>query len=102
MPNAPKQIVEQLGIEGTNLSLTNLQFNDFPAEAQVVAKGTPIFPRLDVKAEVEFIKSKMTANEKKKGRKAMAEAKKKPKKQHKKRKQMAKSQFGLMSLTKLN
>ena len=77
MPNAPKQIVEQLGIEGTDLSLTDLQFNDFPAEAQVVAKGTPIFPRLDVKAEVEFIKSKMTANEKKKGRKAMAEAKEK-------------------------
>ena len=77
MPNAPKQIVEQLGIEGTDLSLTNLQFNDFPAEAQVVAKGTPIFPRLDVKAEVEFIKSKMTANEKKKRRKAMAEAKEK-------------------------
>lgn len=77
MPNAPKQIVEQLGIEGTDLSLTNLQFNDFPAEAQVVAKGTPIFPRLDVKAEVEFIKNKMTANEKKKGRKAMAEAKEK-------------------------
>lgn len=77
MLNAPKQIVEQLGIEGTDLSLTNLQFNDFPAEAQVVAKGTPIFPRLDVKAEVEFIKSKMTANEKKKGRKAMAEAKEK-------------------------
>ncbi|AWD61609.1 methionine--tRNA ligase [Limosilactobacillus reuteri] len=77
MPNAPKQIVEQLGIEGTDLSLTDLQFNDFPAETQVVAKGTPIFPRLDVKAEVEFIKSKMTANEKKKGRKAMAEAKEK-------------------------
>ena len=77
MPHAPKQIVEQLGIEGTDLSLTDLQFNDFPAEAQVVAKGTPIFPRLDVKAEVEFIKSKMTANEKKKGRKAMAEAKEK-------------------------
>ena len=77
MPHAPKQIIEQLGIEGTNLSLTDLQFNDFPAEAQVVAKGTPIFPRLDVKAEVEFIKSKMTANEKKKGRKAMAEAKEK-------------------------
>ena len=77
MPNAPKQIVEQLGIEETNLSLTDLQFNDFPAEAQVVAKGTPIFPRLDVKAEVEFIKSKMTANEKKKGRKVMAEAKEK-------------------------
>lgn len=80
MPNAPKQIVEQLGIEGTDLSLTDLQFADFPVEAQVVAKGTPIFPRLDVQTEVEFIKSKMTVNEKKKGRKAMAEAKEKAQK----------------------
>lgn len=77
MPNAPKEIVKQLGLEGTDLGLTNLQFNDFPATAQVVAKGTPIFPRLDVKQEVEFIKGKMTANEKKKGRKAMAEEKQK-------------------------
>lgn len=76
MPHAPQEIVKQLGIEGTDLTLVDLEFDDFPEEAQVVKKGTPIFPRLDVKQEVEFIKGQMTANDKKKGRKAMAEAKK--------------------------
>lgn len=76
MTHAPKEIVTQLGLEGTNLELTDLQFNDFPETAQVVAKGTPIFPRLDVKEEVEFIKSQMSANQKQKGRKAMEQAKK--------------------------
>lgn len=76
MTHAPKEIVEQLGIQGTNLDLVDLQFNDFPASAQVVAKGTPIFPRLDVKKEVAFIKSQMSANQKQKGRKAMENAKK--------------------------
>ena len=76
MTHAPKEIVTKLGLEGTNLELTDLQFNDFPETAQVVAKGTPIFPRLDVKEEVEFIKSQMSANQKQKGRKAMEQAKK--------------------------
>lgn len=76
MTHAPKEIVTQLGLEGTKLELTDLQFNDFPETAQVVAKGTPIFPRLDVKEEVEFIKSQMSANQKQKGRKAMEQAKK--------------------------
>lgn len=76
MPDAPKEICRQLGLPEEAISLTDLSFNDFPASSQVVAKGTPIFPRLDVNAEVEFIKSKMSANQKKKGRKAMAEAKK--------------------------
>lgn len=76
MTHAPKEIVTQLGLEGTNLELTDLQFNDFPETAQVVAKGTPIFPRLDVKEEVEFIKSQMSANQKQKGRKVMEQAKK--------------------------
>ena len=76
MTHAPKEIVEQLGLQGTNLDLTNLQFDDFPETAQVVAKGTPIFPRLDVKEEVKFIKSQMSANQKQKGRKAMEQAKK--------------------------
>ena len=76
MTHAPKEIVTQLGLEGTNLELTDLQFNDFPETAQVVAKGTPIFPRLDIKEEVEFIKSQMSANQKQKGRKAMEQAKK--------------------------
>ncbi len=76
MTHAPKEIITQLGLEGTNLDLTTLQFDDFPETAQVVAKGTPIFPRLDVKEEVEFIKSQMSANQKQKGRKAMEQAKK--------------------------
>ncbi len=63
MTHAPKEIITQLGLEGTNLDLTTLQFDDFPATAQVVAKGTPIFPRFDVKAEVKFIKSQMSANQ---------------------------------------
>lgn len=75
MPNAPRQILTQLGLEETELTLNDLDFDDFPATAQVVAKGTPIFPRLDVPAEVQFIKSQMTANTKQKGRKAMEEAK---------------------------
>ncbi|MBB1086607.1 methionine--tRNA ligase [Limosilactobacillus fastidiosus] len=76
MTHAPKEIITQLGLESTNLDLAELQFNDFPENAQVVAKGTPIFPRLDVKEEVEFIKSQMSANQKQKGRKAMEQAKK--------------------------
>lgn len=77
MPDAPKEICRQLGLSEEPIALTSLAFNDFPATAQVVKKGTPIFPRRDVKEEVEFIKSKMTTNEKKKGRKAMEEAKQK-------------------------
>ncbi|QGF39845.1 methionine--tRNA ligase [Limosilactobacillus gastricus] len=75
MPNAPREILNQLGLAETTLTLNDLSFDDFPATAQVVAKGTPIFPRLDVPAEVKFIKSQMTANTKQKGRKAMEEAK---------------------------
>ena len=75
MPNAPREILSQLGLAETTLTLNDLSFDDFPATAQVVAKGTPIFPRLDVPAEVKFIKSQMTANTKQKGRKAMEEAK---------------------------
>ncbi|EHS87257.1 Methionyl-tRNA synthase [Limosilactobacillus gastricus PS3] len=75
MPNAPREILSQLGLAETTLTLNDLSFDDFPATAQVAAKGTPIFPRLDVPAEVKFIKSQMTANTKQKGRKAMEEAK---------------------------
>ena len=76
MPDAPKEICRQLGLPEEAIELTTVEFNDFPASTQVVAKGTPIFPRLDVKKEVEFIKSKMSANQKTKGRKAMEAAKK--------------------------
>lgn len=75
MPNAPKEILSQLGLDTNKIALKNLDFNDFPAEATVVKKGTPIFPRRDHDEEVKFLKSQMTANTKQKGRKVMEKAK---------------------------
>lgn len=72
MTHAPKAIFEQLGLPIEEVTLTEVDYFALPA-AQVVEKGTPIFPRLDVEEEVQFIKSQMTKNEKAKGRKAMAE-----------------------------
>ena len=81
MTHAPKEIMDQLGLPKEDIALTDLSFNDFPAEVKVAAKGTPIFPRRDVEEEVAFIKSQMSANQKAKGRKAMAEAAEKAKAQ---------------------
>lgn len=75
MPTAPKEILGQLGLAKEAISLSDLSFNNFPAEVVVVEKGTPIFPRRDIQEEVDFIKSQMSANEKQKGRKAMEAAK---------------------------
>lgn len=72
MTKAPKEIFHQLGL-GENLpAIKGLAYADLTV-SQVIAKGQPIFPRLEVEKEVEYIKSKMTANEKVKGRKAMAQ-----------------------------
>ncbi|MFZ2588311.1 methionine--tRNA ligase, partial [Paucilactobacillus nenjiangensis] len=76
MTHAPVEMLRQLGVKDTSLDIKNLTFNSFPAGAVVVEKGTPIFPRLDTEQEVAFIQDKMTADEKKKGRAAMEEAKK--------------------------
>ncbi|KIS04146.1 methionine--tRNA ligase [Paucilactobacillus wasatchensis] len=76
MTKAPTEILRQLGVSGDKPAINELRFDDFPAGAQVVAKGTPIFPRLDVDQEVQFIQNKMTKDEKKKGRAAMEDAKK--------------------------
>lgn len=76
MTKAPVEMMRQLGIEGDNLQISALEFNDFPTTAHVVAKGEPIFPRLDVEQEVAFIQGEMTKDEKKKGRAAMEAAKK--------------------------
>ena len=81
MTHAPKEILDQLGLPKEDIALTDLSFDDFPAEVKVAAKGTPIFPRRDVEEEVAFIKSQMSANQKAKGRKAMAEAAEKAKTQ---------------------
>lgn len=74
MTHAPKEIFTQLGLDPESLSLTDLKLSDLPAGNQVVAKGTPIFPRLDMEKEVDFLKSQMTQSDKKKGRAAMAAA----------------------------
>lgn len=76
MTRAPKQIFAQLGLGEEERAIDSLTFDDFPENIQVVEKGTPIFPRLDVEQEVNFIQDKMTKDEKKKGRAAMEEAKK--------------------------
>jgi len=73
MTHAPKEIFDQLGLDPATLTMTNLNLADLPAGKQVVAKGTPIFPRIDVQEEVDFIQGQMTKSEKTKGRAAMAE-----------------------------
>ncbi|MCY9807541.1 methionine--tRNA ligase [Lentilactobacillus senioris] len=73
MTKAPVAIFEQLGLEET-IDLANLSYADLPANAHVVAKGTPIFPRLDAEEEVAFVAGQMTKSSKAKGRAAMKAA----------------------------
>lgn len=74
MTQSPAKIFAQLGLDVNQLGLQGLKFGEIPADTKVVEKGTPIFPRLDVEKEVEFLKNQMTQSDKKKGRAAMAEA----------------------------
>ncbi|RLQ91697.1 methionine--tRNA ligase [Falsibacillus albus] len=59
---APKKIFEQLNVVDESLqSWESLEtFGMIPAGAEVVKKGEPIFPRLDVQEEVDYIKNQMT------------------------------------------
>lgn len=60
LTHAPKKIIEQLGLdEESGLSWEKIQFGNFPENITVVKKGKPIFPRLDVEEEVEYIRSQM-------------------------------------------
>lgn len=62
MTQAPAKIFEQLGLgDQMDLDFTQLVYGAFPAGASVVAKGTPIFPRLDAEAEVTYIQEAMAA-----------------------------------------
>ncbi|HET7629503.1 MAG TPA: methionine--tRNA ligase [Bacillales bacterium] len=74
MTRTPKKIWEQLGIaEGELTSWESLgEFGRMPKSAQV-NKGEPIFPRLDVSKEVEYIVEKMQQT-----KPAAAPAKKQP------------------------
>ncbi|MGT2907060.1 methionine--tRNA ligase [Streptococcus dentiloxodontae] len=53
-------IMEQLGL-GDNFDLENLELSGLPSNLRVVAKGTPIFPRLDMDVEIDYIKEQMNA-----------------------------------------
>ncbi|WP_432653714.1 methionine--tRNA ligase subunit beta [Streptococcus equi] len=52
-------IMEQLGL-GAKYHLEELDLADLPTGVTVVAKGEPIFPRLDMEAEIDYIKEQMT------------------------------------------
>ena len=60
MMNTSNAIMEQLGL-GLDFDLENLTLAGFPENITVVAKGTPIFPRLDMDEEIAYIQSQMTA-----------------------------------------
>lgn len=63
---APKKIFEQLGVEGEAAGeWEKVEFGNFPENTKVIEKGTPIFPRLDIEEEVEYIRSQMGAGMKK-------------------------------------
>lgn len=60
LPNAPKQIIEQLGLTEEYLNWETLgSFGKIPAGIKVAAKGTPIFPRLEIEPEVAYIRDQM-------------------------------------------
>ncbi|NMD72178.1 methionine--tRNA ligase [Bacillus sp. DNRA2] len=60
LTQAPAKIFAQLGIEGVELTSWDslLEFGKIPAGTKVT-KGEPIFPRLDVEEEVNYIKEQM-------------------------------------------
>ena len=60
MMNTSNAIMEQLGL-GLDFDLEDLTLAAFPENITVVAKGTPIFPRLDMEEEIAYIQSQMTA-----------------------------------------
>ncbi|MEI5991193.1 methionine--tRNA ligase [Enterococcus crotali] len=62
MTETPTKIFEQLGLDPETMNMEEIHFGEFPTEVKVVAKGTPIFPRLEIEAEVLYIQKKMTQN----------------------------------------
>lgn len=64
LTKAPKEIFSQLGIEGESLTVWDSikEFGMIP-EGTKVKKGEPIFPRLDIEEEVEYIKAKMQGSQ---------------------------------------
>ncbi|MDS9473305.1 methionine--tRNA ligase [Sporosarcina pasteurii] len=60
MTKSPKKIIEQLGLSEEMLAWETLgDFKAIPVGTKVVEKGVPIFPRLEVETEVEYIREQM-------------------------------------------
>ncbi|PYZ95447.1 methionine--tRNA ligase [Alteribacter lacisalsi] len=60
MTETPKKIQEQLGVHEEAAEWESLhQFGGLKAGSRVIKKGTPLFPRLEVKDEVAFIVESM-------------------------------------------
>ncbi|MCI7239916.1 MAG: methionine--tRNA ligase [Aerococcus suis] len=63
MTQTPAKIFTQLGLNPDDLgTLDELEIGAYPKTAQVIAKGKPIFPRLDRDEEVAYIQEQMQAN----------------------------------------
>lgn len=62
MTETPAKIFEQLGLDPETMNMENIHFGEFPTGIKVVAKGTPIFPRLEIETEVIYIQKKMSQN----------------------------------------
>ncbi|OTN77645.1 methionine-tRNA ligase [Enterococcus sp. 8G7_MSG3316] len=59
MTETPTNIFAQLGLAVEAMDLKDLRFGEFPSGTKVVAKGTPIFPRLELETEIAYIQKKM-------------------------------------------
>ncbi|WP_342574560.1 methionine--tRNA ligase [Solibacillus sp. FSL K6-1781] len=64
MTNAPKQIIEQLGLDEKSLQWDTIETfgNVIPKNIKVAEKGTPIFPRLDAEVEIAYIREQMQSS----------------------------------------
>ncbi|MEN2667845.1 methionine--tRNA ligase [Listeria aquatica] len=61
LTKAPQEILSQLNLSFEQNFDSLVGFDGIPAGTKVVAKGTPIFPRLDAKEEVAYIQEQMKA-----------------------------------------
>ncbi|MBS4762246.1 methionine--tRNA ligase [Carnobacteriaceae bacterium zg-ZUI252] len=60
LTHAPNRIFEQLGLADANaVPFEDITFGQLPSGSQVIAKGEPIFPRLDMQEEIEYIQNQM-------------------------------------------
>ena len=64
LTKTPDRILEQLNIDHEQFKTwSSLEtFGAIPAGTNVIEKGEPIFPRLDMEEEITFIKTKMQGN----------------------------------------